>query len=101
MIEHNVTINGLEVHATYSDRAVNEIFLPLLKHLTDMHQRKGTRILAMLAAPPGAGKSTLLSFLERLSREQPGITRIQTIGMDGFHRRQDYLSWHALWQRVG
>ncbi len=94
MIEHDITINGLEVHATYSDRAVNEIFLPLLRHLTDMHQRKGKRILAMLAAPPGAGKSTLFSFLERLSREQPGITRIQTIGMDGFHRRQDYLLDH-------
>ena len=94
MTEHNITINGLEVHATYHDRAVNEIFLPLLHHLTDMHQRKGKRILAMLAAPPGAGKSTLLSFLERLSQEQPDITGIQGIGMDGFHRRQEYLLDH-------
>ena len=94
MIEHDITINGLEVHATYSDQAVNEIFLPLLRQLTNMHQRKGSRILAMLAAPPGAGKSTLLSFLERLSQEQPDITEIQTIGMDGFHRRQEYLLNH-------
>ncbi len=94
MIEHHITINGLEVHATYSERAVNGIFLPLLHHLTDMHRRKGKRILAMLAAPPGAGKSTLSCFLEKLSREQPDISPIQAIGMDGFHRRQEYLLNH-------
>lgn len=94
MTEHNTTINGLDVHATYSDRAVNEIFLPLLNHLTDMRQKKGKRILTMLAAPPGAGKSTLLSFLEKLSREQPDVLPIQAIGMDGFHRRQEYLLDH-------
>ena len=48
----------------------------------------------MLAAPPGAGKSTLLSFLGRLAGETEGVGRIQTIGMDGFHRRQEYLLSH-------
>lgn len=49
----------------------------------------------MLAAPPGAGKSTLLSFLERLAREQ-GMEGVQAIGMDGFHRRQEYLLSHQI-----
>ena len=94
MITHTVIINGIEVAARYSDRAVNGIFIPLLKQLTAMQQKAGRRILVMLAAPPGAGKSTLLSFLHRLAEETDGIGRIQTIGMDGFHRRQEYLLSH-------
>ena len=94
MIVHNVPINGIEVNAVYSERAVSELFIPLLKTLTELHRDKGARILAMLAAPPGAGKSTLLSFLEKLSHEHPGIDDVQVIGMDGFHRRQEYLRTH-------
>ena len=95
MITHRVMINGIEVEAHYSRRAAEEIFLPLLRKLTALRQEKGRRILAMLAAPPGAGKTTLLSFLEKLSREQPDTTPVQVIGMDGFHRRQEYLLSHT------
>ena len=94
MIEHDVMINGIAVNAQYSERSVNEIFIPLLKRLTQMQQKKGKRILVMLAAPPGAGKTTLLTFLKKLSREREGISAIQVIGMDGFHRRQEYLLSH-------
>ena len=94
MITHTVKINGIEVAAQYSESAVNGIFLPLLRKLTAMQQEAGRRILVMLAAPPGAGKSTLLSFLSRLAGKTDGIGRIQTIGMDGFHRRQEYLLSH-------
>ena len=96
MIRYNVGINGIEVSAVYSEQAVNGIFLPLLKKLTDMHRQKGSRLLVMLAAPPGAGKSTLLSFLQKLSEEDEASERIQTIGMDGFHRRQEYLLTHSV-----
>ena len=94
MIGHRVIINGIEVAARYSERAVDRIFIPFLKKLTGMQQAAGRRILVMLAAPPGAGKSTLLSFLGRLAEETEGVGRIQTIGMDGFHRRQEYLLSH-------
>ena len=94
MIEHRVMINGIEVVARYSERAVNGIFIPFLKKLTEMRQAAGRRILVMMAAPPGAGKSTLLSFLDRLAEETEGVSRIQAIGMDGFHRRQEYLLSH-------
>ena len=94
MIRHRALINGIEVEAVYTEQAVNGIFLPLLKKLTAMQEEKGSRLVVMLAAPPGAGKSTLLSFLARLSREREGIHPIQTIGMDGFHRRQEYLQQH-------
>lgn len=87
-------INGIEVHAHYSERAVQEIFLPFLHTVTDMQRAKGSRLLVMLAAPPGAGKTTLLAFLKKLSLEEKGISPMDVIGMDGFHRRQEYLLSH-------
>jgi len=93
MIEQKFMINGIAVKARYSERSVNEIFIPLLKHLTDLRREKGRRILVFLAAPPGAGKTTLLTFLEKLSAESEAI---QIIGMDGFHRRQEYLLSHSV-----
>ena len=63
MIEHFVTINGIEVAASYTEKAVDEIFLPLLRKLSALQKQKAERLLVLLAAPPGAGKSTLLSFL--------------------------------------
>ena len=95
MTEHKVLINGIEVAARYTDRAVREIFLPLLQRWTKMQAQKGSRLLVMLAAPPGAGKSTLLSFLEKLSRSIPGLRPVQAVGMDGFHRRQEDLLRHV------
>lgn len=95
MTEYDVVINGIRVKAEYSQQAVETIFLPLLRRLTGLQREKGRRILVLLAAPPGAGKTTLLSFLEKLSREQEGLERIQAVGMDGFHRRQEYLLSHT------
>ena len=95
MIDYKVMINGLAVDAFYSEECVANIFIPLLKRLTELQRQKNRRILVMLAAPPGAGKSTLCSFLEKLSKETDGVTPLQAIGMDGFHRRQEYLTCHT------
>ena len=95
-MDYTVTINGIPVEAHYSERAVNEIFVSLLKKLTELQRQKQRRILMLLAAPPGAGKSTLLSFLEKLSLEREDLMPVQIIGMDGFHRRQEYLLSHCV-----
>ena len=84
-------INGLPVQAEFSEENIREIFLPLLRTLTALQKRLNRRILVFLAAPPGAGKSTLAAFLKALSRETDGVTPLTVIGMDGFHRRQEYL----------
>lgn len=95
-MEFKTMINGIAVEARYSEESVAEIFLPLLRKLTAMQKEKNSRLLVMLAAPPAAGKSTMLSFLQTLSRQTEGITPITAIGMDGFHRYQDYLLTHTL-----
>lgn len=94
-MKYDVVINGIEVNARYSEKSINEIFIPLLKKLKSIQEEKGERILVMLAAPPGAGKSTLLSFLKYLSENTEGLKPVTTIGMDGFHRYQDYLLTHT------
>ena len=94
MTDYHVTINGINVTAHYNQKAIDDIFLPFLRRLTALQQEKGRRILALLAAPPGCGKTTLASFLEKLSHEYGRLCGIQTIGMDGFHRRQEYLQSH-------
>lgn len=98
MTEYRAEINGISVTAHYSQAAISGIFLPLLRRLTALRQKKGKRILVLLAAPPGSGKTTLASFLEKLSREHESLIPIQAIGMDGFHRRQEYLQSHTVKQ---
>ena len=93
MIRYSTNVNGIQVQASYDEKTVSEILLPFLKHIERLQSEKNRRILVMLAAPPGAGKTTLLSFLESLAGDN-GIA-IQTIGMDGFHRRQEYLLEHC------
>lgn len=91
----NRVINGIEVCASYCREEIDNIFIPLLKHLSALRSQKKKRVLMMLAAPPGAGKSTLVSFLEHLSEELITDHKVQAIGMDGFHRRQEYLLSHT------
>lgn len=93
-MEYHVNINGLDVDATYNNTAVKEIFFPILNKVTRLSKEKDGRVLVLVAAPPGAGKSTLCSFLEKLSRENSEFTDAQSIGMDGFHRMQEYLETH-------
>lgn len=90
-----VDINGIEVDAYYSNESIEQIFLPLLRQLTALQREKKKRILVMLAAPPGAGKSTLCEFLTRLVEQDKSLENIKIIGMDGFHRYQDYLVSHT------
>ncbi len=93
-MDYSVNINGIDVDAFYSQENIRDIITPLLNKLADMRRKKGRRILVMLAAPPGAGKSTLVSFLEHYSKELYQDMTLQAIGMDGFHRRQEYLMTH-------
>lgn len=94
-MNYEVVINGINVNAYYSEESINKIYIPLLKKISTIQKNKGRRILVMLAAPPGAGKSTLLSFLKYLSENTANLSPITTIGMDGFHRYQDYLTSHT------
>ena len=89
-------VNGLDIEAEFDSRDRERIFLPLLRHLTDLQRNLKRRIVAFLAAPPAAGKSTLCLYLERLSRTERGLTPVQSVGIDGFHYHQDYLDSHAI-----
>ena len=95
-MQYKVNINGIDVDAIYSKENIDEIFIPMLERMKQLHQEHGRRILVFLAAPPGTGKSTLVSFLQYLSENTDGLEPVATIGMDGFHHYQDYLKSHQI-----
>ena len=72
-------INGLPVHAAFSEETREKILLPLIEKLRALRREKGRRICVFLAGPPAAGKSTLCRYLETL------CPQLQTVGLDGFH----------------
>ena len=95
-MNYSANINGIAYSVSYSDVLVNGTLIPLLRHLSQLHTEKGSRVIVMLAAPPGTGKSTLVSFLEHLAKSIIPDKRVQSVGMDGFHLRQKYLLTHTV-----
>lgn len=95
-MNYSANINGIAYSVDYSDALVNGTLIPLLRHLSQLHTEKGSRVIVMLAAPPGTGKSTLVSFLEHLAKSVIPEKRLQAVGMDGFHLRQKYLLTHTV-----
>ena len=89
-------VNGLAIEAEFDSRDRERVFLPLLRRLSDLQREKNRRIVAFLAAPPAAGKSTLCLYLEQLSRTEPDLTPVQSVGIDGFHYPQAYLDSHTI-----
>ena len=95
-MKYSTNTNGIDVIAHYPEKTIRDVFVPLLKRLSAMHSETQRRILVMLAAPPGAGKSTLVSFLDYLAKQAVPEVSFQGVGMDGFHRRQEYLLSHMV-----
>lgn len=90
-LDYDFIINGLDVHASYPQQDVIEVYIPLLKKLSKLQNKLNRRLIVFVAAPPGSGKSTLCYFLQYLSQQDDSITELQAIGIDGFHYRTDYL----------
>ena len=86
-----MNINGLTQEVKFSKAAIDEIFNPFLRKLTELQGWTDRKIIAYLAAPPATGKTTLAQFLEKLSRENQLFTNVRALGMDGFHYDSEYL----------
>ena len=93
---YEMTVNGLPQRIRYNADTVEGLFLPLLRRLTEMQRAAVRHILVFLAAPPATGKSTLLLFLAQLAQEHEEFTRVQALGMDGFHHPNRYLETHSI-----
>lgn len=89
-------INGLAHKVQYNQDTIDALFLPFLRRMTNLQQKRRQRILVYLAAPPGTGKSTLALLLEKLSQMGDGIEQIQSIGLDGFHYPAAYIASHSV-----
>lgn len=89
MREVILNINGFKQKSYFSEKSIEEVFIPLIQEIEELKANKD-KVIVYLAAPPGAGKSTLVNFLELLSREL-GYSNVQAIGIDGFHYPEEYL----------
>ncbi len=88
-------VTGFDMEARYTQENIDQIFLPLLRQLTSLHETTGKRIVCFLAAPPATGKSTLALFLQYLSSQDDSLANVSAIGLDGFHYHGDYLATHT------
>jgi len=92
-LTYNMEVNGLWQEVKFSQYAIEEIFMPFLRELTDLKMTMDRKVIAYLVAPPGAGKSTLAQFLEKLSRSRSKeVDPIRALGMDGFHFTAAYMN---------
>jgi len=89
-------VNGFKYEAFFSQNEIDNIYIPLLKKVKNLRDKKGKRIIIFLAAPPAVGKSTIALFLEKLSKDKSDITPIQSLSLDGFHYNNDYLYSHKI-----
>ncbi|QSR32081.1 nucleoside/nucleotide kinase family protein [Nocardioides sp. S5] len=87
-------VNGLEVEVDVDRRLVEETLLPALD-VAASRPRAQRRAFVFLVGPPGVGKSTLAAVLaEAGSRRLPAPTRLDVVGIDGFHFPQSHLESH-------
>ena len=92
-LTYNMEVNGLWQEVKFSEAAIEGIFMPFLRELTDLRMTMDRKVIAYLASPPGAGKSTLAQFLEKLSRERSGeVDKIRALGIDGYHYTAAYMN---------
>lgn len=95
VVNYDLMINGFPVKATYVCKDIEEIFMPLIDHMIELHKQYGRRILVFLAAPPAVGKSTLAEMLAVFAKEKRNCS-IQAIGLDGFHYPTAYIQEHTV-----
>lgn len=89
-------VTGLEVEAEYTEKEINQVLLPLLNQINQKRAEKGSRVIVYLAAPPGTGKTTLSLFMEYLYKYQDFPYTFQSVSIDGYHHKKDYLLTHWL-----
>lgn len=89
-------VNGFKFEAFFTEKEIENIYIPFLKNMKKLREEKRERIIIFLSAPPATGKSTLALFLEKLSKEISDVIPIQSLSLDGFHFNNHYLHSHKI-----
>ena len=90
-MEYTLSVNGLEVAATFEEKDIEGFYLPLLRLLTRMKENRKVKLIVFLAAPPGCGKTTLSYFLQYLSENSEELIPLQAAGIDGFMYKKNVI----------
>lgn len=95
-----LNVNGLSYIATFPDKDVRDLHLPLLRTLTRLQREKSVGWSYSWPHRSG-GKSTLTAFWQMLSRQETDVQDLQGLPMDGFHHFNSYLDEQGLRGRKG
>lgn len=90
-MKQSIEVNGLLVDADTQSDLVEGRLLPLVEAMVP--QPGASRAFAFLAGPPGCGKSTLVELIHQAAVKRG--CELDVVGMDGFHRTNDYLARHS------
>ena len=93
-ITFHTNANGFDIDAKFTQATVDNVFMPFLHKLTDLHSQLGRKVVAYLAAPPGTGKTIMSQYLEKLSQDNSDVENIKALSIDGFHYTADYMEAH-------
>ena len=93
-VNFNTNANGFEIEAKFSQETIDNVFLPFLKKLTELHAQLERKVVAYLAAAPGTGKTIITQYLEKLSQDHSEVDTIKALSMDGFHYTNEYMNAH-------
>lgn len=91
-----VKVNGFEYEIEYSDHMIETVIKPMINQWTIIRKKSEHRCIVFLAAPPAVGKSTLAYAIERLSHDMKNVIPVQSLSLDGFHHKNEYLKKHNL-----
>lgn len=89
-------LDGRALKVRYSEQAIEALFCPLLRRLSQLHEKKRRRILLFIAGPTGVGKTALALFLEKLAQMTEGMEAVQTADLRAFRHRAEYMATHTI-----
>jgi len=98
-ISREVCINGLSQVVQVDLPLIYQVLLPAIRQVADDAREKGERAYIFLAAPPGTGKSVLAELLQQEAASEQ--LELDVVGLDGFHRSNQYLATHTINQGDG
>lgn len=83
-----LTVSGFTDTFSFDDEVIQTVHLPIVRIINNLVKESrdsgGRKVVVLLAGPPGSGKSTVAALWEALSKDNPELSEVQHLSIDGF-----------------